>query len=98
MASVSSTYQILDRKAPVRAVDPGIAKIAAGIQSDAQARTPVDTGRLRSGWRVKKDRDGRYTVTNAVPYARFVEHGTSDTPPHPMLAPATMAARARYGR
>jgi HK97 gp10 family phage protein len=93
-----TTYQITDRTAPLRVVDPSIGRTAGEIMRAAQARTPVRTGRLRSSWRVVKSATSHYRVINTVPYARFVEHGTSDTPAHPMLGPAILTARQRYGR
>jgi len=93
-----TTYRITDRTAPLRIVDPSMSRTAGEIMRAAQARTPVRTRRLRSSWRVVKTATARYQVVNAVPYAPLVEHGTSDTPAHPMLGPAVLTARQRYGR
>jgi hypothetical protein len=92
------TYRILDRTAPKRVVDPRMGSIATEVTRAAQARTPVRSGRLHSGWVVRKTDTARYEVVNTVPYARFVEHGTRDTPARPMLGPALLTARQRYGR
>jgi len=60
------------------------------ILVDARNNTPVDSGRLRNGWRIKragkKTKNQRSnTVSNAVPYALAVEYGTSKTKPRRML-------------
>jgi HK97 gp10 family phage protein len=91
------TYRVLDRTAPKRVVDPAISRVSTEVMRAAQARSPVETGRLRSGWTVRKIAAGRYMVVNPVPYAKFVEYGTKDTPAHPMIGPALLTARQRYG-
>lgn len=61
-------------------ITPAIARAAniaktygAGL---IKARTPVDTGRLKSDWNVKLEGNG-LRITNDAPYAGFVEFGTS---------------------
>ena len=44
---------------------------ADGLLLYVQANTPVDTGRLRSGWGIDYEPDG-YTLYNPVPYASYV--------------------------
>jgi HK97 gp10 family phage protein len=92
------TYRILDRTAPKRVVDPSISRVSTEVMHAAQARSPVESGRLRAGWTVRKVGVARYVVANPVPYAKFVEYGTKDTPAHPMIGPALLTARQRYGR
>jgi hypothetical protein len=47
-------------------------------------RTPVDTGRARSGWEVQnRSRDHR-TIHNEVPYIWSLEMGHSQQAPHGM--------------
>ena len=53
------------------------------VASDARSRAPVDTGALRDSIDVQPGK-----VTVSVPYAAFVEYGTSDTPAQPFLRPA----------
>jgi HK97 gp10 family phage protein len=97
MAAVT-TYRILDRDAPRRAVDRPVGRIASAVTRSAQGRTPIRTGRLRAAWRTIRDDNARYHVINDVPYARFVEFGTRNTPAQPMLGPAVLQARSRVSR
>lgn len=70
-------------------ITPAIAR-AANIASTyglalIKARTPVDTGELKSKWQIKLEGNGlRYT--NEAFYAGFVEHGTSKMSARNMLA------------
>jgi hypothetical protein len=73
---VSVRYTVLDRRAPRRAADAGLARIAAQVAADAASATPVDTGRLRRAWRVQRAVPGVRLVRNDTPYGRFVEYGT----------------------
>ena len=61
-------------------VTDSIRKAAKGTQDFAlktlRAKTPVDTGRLRSEWQVSLEGKG-LRITNAAPYATYVELGTS---------------------
>ena len=81
-----------DKHAPRAACRDGVRDIAGGLRDEARAGTPVRTGTLRAGWRVGRGHDGDPTVLNDVPYARFVEYGTSRRPPVAMLG----RAMARY--
>ena len=93
----SSEFHVTDWSALHRAVDPAVEHVANGITANAAARTPVETGRLRGGWKVGKTRDGGREVSNDVPYARFVEYGTKHNQARAMLGQATAQARATYG-
>lgn len=53
------------------------------VALDAEQRAPVDTGALQDSISYA---DG--AVTADVPYAPFVEYGTSDTPAQPFMRPA----------
>jgi len=92
----AATFTVTNPGAAYEAADPGIGRIAEQLCADAQARTPVRTGRLAAGWRVAEgDRKGSRLVVNDVPYAHFVEYGTRDMAAEPMIGPAV--ARARGG-
>lgn len=60
-------------------ITPAIARAAhvARVFGQAliKAKTPVDTGKLKSDWKVKLEGQG-LRITNAAPYAGFVEFGT----------------------
>lgn len=99
MGVVNSSYRIVNYAAPKKAVDPMTERIANEVMRAARARTPVGkTGALIGGWKVQKLRTAGYRVINDVFYARFLEHGTRKMRPKPMLGPAVLAARQRYGR
>ncbi len=57
--------------------------LAEDVDNDASARAPVDTGALRDSIHAEPGK-----VVVEVPYAAFVEYGTSDTPAQPFLRPA----------
>ena len=61
-------------------ISPAIAKaahIAAAYGKGLiQARTPVDTGKLKSQWEVAVEGKG-LRIANSVPYAGYVEFGTT---------------------
>lgn len=56
-----------------------VAKAATETRNEAIRKTPVDTGNLRAGWKVRINR-GRdtmeATVKNEVKYVRAIEYGT----------------------
>ena len=90
-----AVFRVTDPGAPRRVVDRDIGDIADRVCQDAASRTPVETGRLKAGWRVERGMyDAVRLVVNDVPYARFVEYGTVNMAAEPMLGPAV--ARARF--
>jgi HK97 gp10 family phage protein len=86
-------FEVTDRRAPRRACRDGIADIARSVMADARAGTPVDTGTLRGAWRTRTTADDDTEVSNATPYARFVEYGTRHMAPRAMLGKALARAR-----
>ena len=50
-------------------------EFADEFERRVKTRTPVDTGRLRSGWETNVTAD-EITISNDVEYAGFVEDGT----------------------
>lgn len=50
-------------------------EFAKEFVSRVKVRTPVDTGRLQSGWDAHVTKDA-ITIENLTPYAGFVEDGT----------------------
>ena len=61
------------------------------IKRWAEKETPVDSGKLKSSWRLYKSGLGkkrRVVITNLQDYVVPVEHGTRKTPPRRMLAKA----------
>jgi hypothetical protein len=105
LASVTSLKQkkgaafvITDPLAPRKASDKDIANVASELWQDVISRTPVDTGNLIGGWKIRKIRDGLYHVYNDVDYAKFVEFGTNDTDAVPAMGKSLVGVRAKYQR
>lgn len=51
-----------------------ISRLAGDVFKEVQARTPVDTGRARRGWKKSVDDQG-FAITNAVPYVPVLDRG-----------------------
>lgn len=63
-----------------------VIKAGNEIRNEAVAKTPVNTGALRSAWKLRIDRKtfgGSVTVSNETSYAAAVEYGTK---PHTITA------------
>ena len=61
--------------------------VGAFVKTEADVRTPVDTGRLRGGNNYEVE-EKRVIIYNNVEYAPHVELGTSRQRPQPYLRPA----------
>lgn len=55
-----------------KVVDDELDALSTTLASEIRKRTPIDTGRARSGWQKRKDE-----VRNEVPYIRRLENGYS---------------------
>jgi hypothetical protein len=63
-------------------------KFAAELFTAIVLATPVDTGRARSGWRLKRIADQvsvKWRITNNVYYIIFLEYGSSKQAPLGMV-------------
>jgi hypothetical protein len=54
--------------------DAVVSEMAANLFAELQARTPVDTGTLKSAWEMTKLNDG-YLFSNSMQYASFIFGG-----------------------
>jgi uncharacterized protein YfaP (DUF2135 family) len=72
-------------------------KTALDIMAGAQARSRVDTGAMKNGWRVV-DGDDEYSkqVVNSVEYSKYHEYGTRHMSAQPMAVPAAEEARPSF--
>ncbi len=50
--------------------------------------TPRDTGETAEAWRIEKGSNGEIEITNPLPHAPLLEHGSSEQAPHGMVAVA----------
>ena len=58
-----------------RSANKGIEKALEGVKTSAMQETPVDTGKLRSSFRISKDSQSKgikYTLKNDTEYAVYV--------------------------
>jgi len=64
--------------------------VAEDLKTNSEQHTPVVTGRLKAGYEIKKSTGlGNDAVTfNEVPYAVYVEYGTSKFQPRGMMRTA----------
>jgi hypothetical protein len=65
------------------------------VLEGVKAKTPVDTGRARDGWKMEIDGE-EYRVFNEVPYIGFLEAGSSKQAPQGMVA-LTLSELALHG-
>jgi len=66
---VSSTNRKLDQ-----ALQSAIKILANDMFTEVTKRTPVDTGRAKSGWRKSVQKDN-FVIDNAVPYITVLDKG-----------------------
>jgi hypothetical protein len=88
------------REAARDTADLAARKVCFDVIAAVAETVPVDTGRLRAGWRLEsvevlEEDDTRvlYAAENAVEYAAAVEYGTRHTPPGTHLAVALEEVR-----
>jgi hypothetical protein len=94
------------RAATREAADVAARKVTFDVIAEVASTVPVDTGRLRAGWRLDAvevvEESGthvQYAATNAVEYAPAVEYGTATRAPgnHLALALETVRRRVVFG-
>lgn len=57
-------------------------KVSRQVLAQMREATPVDTGRARSGWNASTpDRNGRFVLSNSVPYIGALNAGHSRQAP-----------------
>lgn len=69
-------------------VDKKEVKLANRLAEAVRRNAPVLTGALKRSIKVVKVKLMNYRVKTTVPYARFVEYGTSKMSPQPYFRPA----------
>lgn len=87
LVNLAKDLEMAGQQAP-KAADFVLAKAASQILVQMKAMTPVDTGRLRGSETIQSS-PGRYVVGPVgVPYAAYVEFGTSRMRAQPYVRPA----------
>ncbi len=81
----------LFKKLLFEGLDERMDELAEAIADTAKSLAPVDTGALRESIEWIKEGDERF-IGAGVPYAAYVEYGTSTTQARPFLRPAVLAA------
>ena len=67
--------------------EAAVMRVARTALRTAQTKAPVDTGTLLRDLRIVR-RGSVVAIESSVPYAPFVEYGTSNMAPHPYIGPA----------
>lgn len=81
---VVSTGELLKNGKYKKYVEEALQEARDYAETAVKARTPVRTGDLKAGWRVSANKTS-VTFQNQIPYAVFVEYGTSKMKPRAML-------------
>ena len=68
-----------------------IKKVAFGVLADVTRKTPVDTGRAKSGWNIKAVNYTLYRIGNNVYYVPYLEFGTARSRKHAGFIRGTIA-------
>lgn len=72
VSGLSGMQQSLDRQ-----LKAAVGKLAAELEKQLRAHTPIDTGNARRGWKTRTQRDGAKEVSNSVPYIERLENNWS---------------------
>ncbi len=78
----------LTRRGKKKIEDKILAQKMRRLRFIAKLKVPVDTGNLRSGISISKRDDVGWNLDIDVPYAAYVEYGTSKMQPQPYVRPA----------
>lgn len=68
-----------------------IKKVAFGVLADVTKKTPIDTGRAKSGWNIKAQTATLYRIGNNVYYVPYLEFGTVKSRKHVGFIRGTIA-------
>jgi hypothetical protein len=73
--------------------------IAADLQNELRADTPVRSGRARAGWKTKVAKDN-FVIENKVPYVGYLDKGTKYMPAsnkgRGIVGPALTSIKGKY--
>lgn len=88
---LQSTLEKIQSQVP-KNIAQAYEEVGNGAKDFMDGRTPVDTGRLRSGNTLETTENG-FTLSNEVPYAIYVEYGTRKMAAQPFLTPTVEHAQ-----
>lgn len=84
------SISVLNNAKTLRAVERKIQKtirtIALDLYIGVKVKTPVDTGKAKRAWKLKKTSQG-YSVSNNKPYIERLDEGYSKQAPNGMTKP-----------
>tara|TARA_R110000796_G_scaffold51270_4_gene120844 strand:+ start:1043 stop:1351 length:309 start_codon:yes stop_codon:yes gene_type:complete len=69
--------------------------ISQDLFNTIKGKTPVRSGRAKKGWRLKKQNDTAYKVSNSVSYISLLDAGKSKQAPRGMTRPALREVLAK---
>lgn len=94
MANISATisYNTSDLG---RSLSQFVAEVAAEVEKDARANTPIKSGNARRNWTKTLSKDN-FVVQNRVPYIERLEAGASRQAPKGIIGPTLTQVKGKY--
>jgi HK97 gp10 family phage protein len=92
MLSLSITYDTRDLE---RTFSQFVAEVAAEVDKDARANTPIKSGNARRNW-TKTVSSNNFTVQNRVPYIGRLEAGASKQAPRGIIGPTLTQVKGKF--
>lgn len=94
MSTVSTTISY-NSASLARELAQFVSEVAAEVEKDARANTPIKTGHARAGWS-KTVTPKSFTVKNQVPYIGKLEAGASKQAPKGIIGPTLSQVKGKY--
>ena len=76
-------------------LDQTVRSIAKDLFKTVKKFTPKQSGRARRNWRLNKQSNSEYKLTNKVPYAKRLDEGYSKQSPNGFYRPAVREVSMR---
>lgn len=92
MLSTTISYNPRDLE---RDLQKFVAEVAAEVDKDARANTPIKSGNARRNW-TKTVSDRSFTVQNKVPYIGKLEAGASKQAPRGIIGPTLTQVKGKF--
>lgn len=72
-----------------------VAEVAAEVEKDARANTPIKSGNARRNW-TKSVGSDNFVVQNRVPYIERLERGSSKQAPRGIIGPTLTQVKGKF--